>query len=360
MKRWPPPLGVLALTVAWLVAACGLTPALAVPPTPLPAPLASNTPRLRPTPVPLVVFTLTPPPTAGSLTQTPWPTVQTATPLLLPDLDATSTAEALAQAGHTLAPPAATQAAATLSPANPVPPSITAFTIAPPQIMPGQPVTLTWQATGEHVTIQRLDALGRLGEFYHVAPSGSLQLSTPPEQRGEAQFMLFAASGASSAQAVARVVIVCPDTWFFANPPSLCPASPPHSTVMQAQHFEQGLMLWTQYNDRIYILYDTGQPRWDALANAWFPGQPENDPSLVPPAGLYQPVRGFGAAWRTGYVSPVQVVRDRLGWATDEEFGVPNAHMQCDSAPKYSRCYLTGPGGVVVVLEPERSGWRMQ
>ena len=119
-------------------------------------------------------------------------------------------------------------------------------------------------------------------------------------------------------------------------------------------------MLWTEWNDFIYILYadQVFSPRWEALANAWASGLPESDPDLVPPPGYFQPVRGFGAAWRAGTVSPAQVVRDRLGWATDEEFAVDGAAYQCDSAPKYSTCYITGPGNVVLVLEPEHSGWR--
>jgi hypothetical protein len=130
---------------------------------------------------------------------------------------------------------------------------------------------------------------------------------------------------------------------------------------MQLQPFERGWMLWTQASDRIYALYADGRsPRWDAWSNAWFPGQPETDPSLTPPPGLYQPVRGIGVAWRTGYVSPSEVVGARLGWATAPEAAVPNPRFQCDSLPKYSRCYFTGPGGAVYVLEPERSGWGPQ
>jgi hypothetical protein len=84
---------------------------------------------------------------------------------------------------------------------------------------------------------------------------------------------------------------------------------------------------------------------------------PEDDPSLVPPEGLYQPVRGFGVAWRDEQATPGFRVRDRLGWAIDQEFGVSGAAFQCDSAPKYVTCYLSGPGGAVYVLKPERSGW---
>jgi len=243
--------------------------------------------------------------------------------------------------------------------ATAVPISIVSFRVSPQEISPGQSVTLTWEATGQEATLYRLDALGRLAESFRVPLAGSLFISTPAEQRGHVDFMLFASAGGSTASATVSAAIRCPDTWFFANPPAVCPATAPNTGAMAAEHFEHGLMLWTAYQDRIYILYgDGGMPRWDAQANTWFPGQPETDPSLTPPAGFFQPVRGFGALWRTGYVSPSQVVRDRLGWATEPEFALSGA-VQCDSAPKYNPCYLTGPANVVYVLEPERSGWKV-
>lgn len=45
-------------------------------------------------------------------------------------------------------------------------------------------------------------------------------------------------------------------------------------------------------------------------------GEQESDPSIVPPAGLYQPIRGFGKLWRTN-----PHVRDGLGWAIAPEQG---------------------------------------
>jgi hypothetical protein len=364
---------VFTLVLAALAAAC-TRPAPPGPPLPTlaPAGTAQATGSLPPSAAASVEAAVTEPSptrrpegTASATAQplqptaTPWPTVQTATPLFLPDLP--TLAPDVSATAPPLPPPATQPPAATLTVppgASPAAPSIASFTIEPREIMPGQPVTLTWQAAGEQITLQRVDVFGRLGEFFSVGPSGSQVLSTPPEQRGQVNFLLFATTGGATVQASAFALITCPDTWFFANPPPECPASPPHSTAMQAQTFEHGLMLWTQHNDFIYALYDDGNyPRWDSWANTWFPGQPEDDPSLTPPAGRYQPVRGFGLAWRTGYVSPTQVVRDRLGWATVPEFAVPNAFAQCDSLPKYSKCYLTGPGGVVYVLQPERSGW---
>jgi hypothetical protein len=241
-----------------------------------------------------------------------------------------------------------------------VPISIVSFAIAPAEARPGDLVTLAWQAVAQAVEVWRLAPDGRLAEAWTVPVSGTLTVPVPAEQRYRLDFLLTATAGGSSASALVSTRVLCPDDWFFSGGPPECPASPPHLTAMAAERFERGLMLWTQYDDRIYILYSDGAaPHWDVLANAWFPGQLESDPALVPPTGLYQPVRGFGVAWRTGHVSPAQVVRDRLGWATEPEFEISGGAFQCDAGPSYSRCYLTGPGGAVYALEPERSGWRV-
>jgi hypothetical protein len=59
---------------------------------------------------------------------------------------------------------------------------------------------------------------------------------------------------------------------------------------------------------------------WRLLPNGWAEGQPEDDPSILPPAGRFQPKRGFGAAWRRGGGS-YSPQRADLGWAIDEEAG---------------------------------------
>lgn len=240
-----------------------------------------------------------------------------------------------------------------------VPISITSFTISPAEIRPGDFITLTWNVSAEQVMIYRVNALGQLSDQYAEPISGTLVILTDNLLRNHIDFMLNASSGGSSAQAFVSAKITCPDAWFFANPPGDCPASPPHATVMVAENFERGLMLWTQWNDVIYILYTDSvfSPRWDARPNAWFSGMPESDPTLTPPAGFYQPVRGFGVAWRDEQAPAGARARDRLGWATDQEFQVSNTAYQCTSALKYNTCYISGPGSVVYVLQPERSGW---
>ncbi len=89
------------------------------------------------------------------------------------------------------------------------------------------------------------------------------------------------------------------------------------------QHFERGLMFWLQARHEIWVLIAAptdDQFYWRVLPDTWSEGQPDSDPQLSPPAGRFQPVRGFGAAWRLGGGS-YGPQRDDLGWAVDQELG---------------------------------------
>jgi hypothetical protein len=82
-----------------------------------------------------------------------------------------------------------------------------------------------------------------------------------------------------------------------------------------AQAFERGVMMWLEVSPAgIYALYNTGRfGRYDDTFNAAV------DPisgGEVPPAGLKEPVRGFGKVWRS-----FPEVRGGLGWAVNDESG---------------------------------------
>lgn len=189
--------------------------------------------------------------------------------------------------------------------------------------------------------------------------SGTLSLQTEPVWRNSVDFVLFAEAGGSNASATVSAVILCPDKWFFANPPAGCPRGSATLVPMAAERFEYGLMIWLSSQDQIYMLFGDGAvPPWSDVANKWFQGQPESDPNLVPPAGLFQPVRGFGLAWRSDDASAGPTVRARLGWATEAESALTGGY-QCDSAYKYNHCFISGPGGAVYHLKPEFSGWEV-
>jgi hypothetical protein len=119
------------------------------------------------------------------------------------------------------------------------------------------------------------------------------------------------------------------------------------------QHFERGVMIWIGEMNRIYVLYadEISSPKWETYPDEWVDGQPEDDPELTPPEGLRQPVRGFGLVWRQ---SPR--VRDRLGWAIDQEMGYETI-VQHTTLFKYNATYIRALDGNVWYLGPERSTW---
>ena len=99
----------------------------------------------------------------------------------------------------------------------------------------------------------------------------------------------------------------------------------------------------------IYVLYyaDSLQNNGEVgiFADTYADGDPESDPSIVPPAGLLQPIRGFGKVWREN-----QAVRDRLGWAVAPEQGYDAAYQvdwRDPRNPVGSRCLRLLDGSVV-------------
>ncbi len=99
-----------------------------------------------------------------------------------------------------------------------------------------------------------------------------------------------------------------------------CPLAAEQSVFSAEENFQYGYMFWRSDARLIYALYQNGI--WQSMVDKWREGDPASDPNIVPPWGYYQPVRGFGKAWREE-----PGVRDRLGWATDTERGF-NASIQ--------------------------------
>lgn len=179
---------------------------------------------------------------------------------------------------------------------------------------PGATVTLYWAVRGvELATIYRISAEGDRGQSWSVARAGSLQVRIAAEAVSEVQFLLLAGTDASNVNQTLSIRLVCPDGSPI-NPEGDCTAPLAITPGLVAQQpFQQGLMLWIQSQQRIYVLYDGGE--WDSFPDQFQEGQPESDPSINPPQGVLQPIRGFGLVWRTQ-----AGVRDRVGWATGGEF----------------------------------------
>jgi len=233
-------------------------------------------------------------------------------------------------------------------------PVIDVFQAVPAEADPGDTVTLEWQSRGaSRGALYHLFG-GQLSTFWDVPPNGTMTYTIPSTMRNSDSLLLFAIDDAGrNTSAMLTITLRCPDAWFFSPPPSECAGGPATSGLAAQQTFEHGTMLWVGNEARIYIVFDGGrQPAWAAYWDEWSEGDPVSDPAIVPPAGLYQPVRGFGLVWRTQ-----PGVRDGLGWAAGEETGFTGS-MQRTGRIKYNLTYLSALDGGVWELGPEGSAWR--
>jgi hypothetical protein len=121
------------------------------------------------------------------------------------------------------------------------------------------------------------------------------------------------------------------------------------SSVAAFQQFEHGVMIWSGSQNAVYVIYESKKaPRWAQYPDTWKDGLPDSDPSLVPPPGMLQPVRGFGLIWRGK-----RGVRDRLGWAIGAEMPF-QGNFQLDTD---GNRYLEGAHGEVYMLSYDFKSW---
>lgn len=211
-----------------------------------------------------------------------------------------------------------------------------------------------------HAILWCYPASGQLPQYgWDVAPSGVYTYEISPDDRNSSQFFLYVYDDAERGDgANLSIRLRCPVPWFFSPAPDACASDPVHSNAAE-QHFERGIMIWVEdtiwveQKSRIFVLYDDDQhsPKWESFTDKWDEGEPDHDPALTPPAGLYQPVRGFGLVWRER-----PNVRDRLGWAVDRETDFSTI-MQITTLFKYNSTYLRALDGNVWHLGPERGSW---
>jgi hypothetical protein len=291
--------------------------------------------------------------------------IDTKTPTISPSYTPTQTPTA------TLTPsparPTATQEAVTNTP---VPPTLTVspkpgnaetlphiiiFKADVQEADPGDTIVLSWQTSGATGVILYL-----LPPSHHLPqsgwdgpPSGNITITIPSESRNYSEFLLYAHNTTKQSTSKGLTVYLrCPDSWFFAPEPDICPTAPLYSFAA-VQHFQHGVMLWIEDQDRIIVLYDDNyaSPKYSNFQDEWDEGEPDRDPSIVPPEGLHQPIRGFGLVWRT-----YPEVRDRLGWAIAGEVGY-NTIIQQTTRYKYNETYIRAADGNVWYLGPELSSW---
>lgn len=125
-----------------------------------------------------------------------------------------------------------------------------------------------------------------------------------------------------------------------------CPSAPATQITIVAQPFEKGLMFWRDTREIFALSTSAVQSAqvdiyW-RFQDTWNESLPALDPSIVPPANLQQPVRGFGYVWRSN-----PVVRERLGWALAGEQPLQAVFQTFERG-----WMLTGPNGAVFAFAP--------
>jgi hypothetical protein len=219
---------------------------------------------------------------------------------------------------------------------------------------PGDSITLEWSTSDAiTVTLWHMIPTGQLGRRWDVSPAGSFDYTIGLHEKNATWFTLFATGSEDhSEMASATISLRCQDGWFFEHAPEICPAAPASSSAAAVQHFERGIMIWVEEEGQIYILYDdVNSPGWNRYVDQWNATELEMDPAMTPPDGLFQPIRGFGLVWREE-----SGVRDRLGWAIEQESGFETI-VQRTSYAKYNETYILASDGEIWRLHPERSAW---
>jgi hypothetical protein len=135
----------------------------------------------------------------------------------------------------------------------------------------------------------------------------------------------------------------CASSFFFATTSRLCPNGPAQSSWAAEQVFEGGRILWLEngslvgenYKGQplIFVLYSQSNS-WEIYVDTWNSTEPDSDPSIAPPTGLVQPIRGFGKVWRNNPKAQKQ-----LGWALAVEQGFETLYQRVAEFDWDNQCH---------------------
>jgi hypothetical protein len=278
-----------------------------------------------------------------------------------PPSDVAETSESPSEV-PTLPPPTKTPVATEASPPTEPPPeptteelAILSFNVVVEGIEEGYKLTFSWQTTGATRATLISGNSQRFPQRWEVGPNGTYEIELERPNYNNPPMMLIAydAFGGEVSETI-RAEWPCEYTYFFEPAPEACPLYEPSATAAAEQPFENGRMVWLEEvrgetfvtQRQILVFYDDG--KYEQYQDTWMEGQPESDPSIVPPSGMYQPVRGFGKLWRE-----TAGVRDKLGWATVPEQGFDTFWQQRFQESLPSVAYVRIFDGRVIEID----GW---
>jgi len=190
----------------------------------------------------------------------------------------------------------------------------------------GKRIRFYWRTQGATSTGIWSGTQTRFPKYWEATPPSEGTLIVDVETtfyRDPVMTLVARDAAGNEVRATAVVPWACQYHWFFPTDNRACPAYEASTTWAAEEPFERGRMIWLQevrtgtavYQKVILVFYNGGH--FEKHPDTFVEGvDPESDPAIVPPPGLYQPIRGFGKLWRTN-----TSVRDRLGWATASEQG---------------------------------------
>ncbi len=125
--------------------------------------------------------------------------------------------------------------------------------------------------------------------------------------------------------------------------PEIFPTNVIAPVQIAEQVFEHGRMFWLRHSLQIWVMQakpdDPNSGDWFCYNDTFVEGEPEIDPNLIPPEGMYQPRRGFGKLWRNH-----QDIHDGLGWAITPEFELTSDYTYIAGGYVENGQYMRGPG----------------
>jgi hypothetical protein len=231
-------------------------------------------------------------------------------------------------------------------PDPPALPGIDSFTAAAEDATDGgKRITFRWEGSGVTRGMIVENTAGLPFPSWPVLSRGQLALNFGAPEFPDPSFTLRLWNDAGGRQVEQTLTVpwACANSYFFSPPPDRCAQQPPVTVNGAFQRFEHGRMLWLpQYGiNTIHVLFDTGELQ--TYVDEWSSALPESDPSIIPPDGLFQPVRGFGLVWRE-----VPTIRERLGWATAAESGTSVTYQNETRLSSPAVAYMTLPDGEII------------
>lgn len=239
-------------------------------------------------------------------------------------------------------------------------PVIEYFVANPEDAAAGEDVQLFWAAElASEAFIYRLTSTGEPGTTWEVGLEGEFTVTVQDSGRQEI-YVLAVTNGSEIVEEEIAIGVGCGTyEWFFDPAPADgCPSSNGLEQTVVFQQFERGRMFRFSDGNEIVVLFDepttieaTDNIAWISVQDTWTDAEPAEDPAIIPPAGLFQPTRGFGKVWRE-----TPGLRDLLGWGTGPQSEY-TATYQRVSIDGQQQIYFTDDARQVLTLVPNGQGW---